>query len=81
VSEVPPDTFWGMFDSEITQQLVDTDTTAMSPQELKAHLALVDERIKQLNVFRLGMLEESPELVAQHPRLQELLDHLRTLDL
>ena len=69
-----------MFDSEITQQLIDTDTAAMSPEELKAHLTLVDERIKQLNALQLGILEERPELVAQHPRLQELLDRLRTLE-
>lgn len=70
--------FWAMFDAEITQQLVDTDTTAMSPEELGAHLAEVDQRIKKLNALRLGMLEERPELVAQHPELQALLDQLRS---
>ena len=70
-----------MFDSEITQHLVDADTTAMSPEELQAHLALVDQRLRELDAARIGLLEANPEVVAQHPELQEELDRLRTLDI
>ncbi|HET6299117.1 MAG TPA: hypothetical protein VFG33_37455 [Kribbella sp.] len=67
-----------MSDSATTDALVNADLSAMTPPEMLAHLDAVELRLRQLRRDQLQLLEGSPEVVAQHPSLQELLDHLRT---
>ena len=70
-----------MFDSDEFTQLLEADISTMTPAELLARIALLDRWQRQATADLRHLLEANPEVVAQHPELQEELDYLRTLDL
>ncbi|TDW90710.1 MULTISPECIES: hypothetical protein [Kribbella] len=70
-----------MPDESLTDRLVNTDVSALSGLELRAHLEAVDQHMKYLQRSELALLEGSPEVVAQNSQLRDRLDYLRTLDL
>ena len=70
-----------MPDESLTDRLVNTDVSALSGLELRAHLEAVDQHMKYLQRSELALLEGSPEVVAQNSQLRDRRDYLRTLDL
>ncbi|TDW19135.1 hypothetical protein [Kribbella kalugense] len=68
-------------DESLTDRLVNTDVSALSGAELRAHLDAVDQHLKHLQRSELELLEGSPEVVAQNPQLRDRRDYLRSLDL
>ncbi|HET6987189.1 MAG TPA: hypothetical protein VFI00_11265 [Kribbella sp.] len=68
-------------DESLTDRLINTDVSAMTGAEKLAHLDAVEEHMRHLKRSELALLEGRPEVVAQHPHLQDRLDYLRTLDL
>lgn len=68
-------------DESVTERLINADLSAMDGVEMRAHLDAVEQHMKQLQRAELTLLEDSSELIGQHPQLQDRLAYLRTLDL
>lgn len=66
--------------SEI-DRLLKTDISTMTREQALAVADLLYQHVRRLQRAYLQVLEANPALVAEHPRLQNQLDHLRTLDL
>ncbi|WP_432887438.1 hypothetical protein ACQPYH_05385 [Kribbella sp. CA-245084] len=67
-----------MTDASETDRLVNTDVSTLTPTELKAHLAEVEQRMKDLLRTERDLLEANAEALANHPTLQARLTDLRT---
>lgn len=67
-----------MTDASETDRLVNTDVSKLTPTELKAHLAEVEQRMKDLLRTERALLEANAETLANHPTLQARLTDLRT---
>jgi hypothetical protein len=67
-----------MTDASETDRLVNTDVSALTPTELKAHLAAVEQRMKDLLRTERDLLEANAEALADQPALQARLTQLRT---
>ncbi|MFD3405551.1 hypothetical protein ACFWUU_33005 [Kribbella sp. NPDC058693] len=67
-----------MTDASETDRLVNTDISALTPTELKAHLAEVEQRMKDLLRTERDLLEANAEALADDPTLQARLTDLRT---
>lgn len=67
-----------MTDASETDRLVNTDVSKLTPTELKAHLAEVEQRMKDLLRTERDLLEANAEALANHPTLQARLTDLRT---
>ncbi|MEV4267468.1 hypothetical protein [Kribbella sp. NPDC049584] len=67
-----------MTNASETDRLVNTDVSTLTPTELKAHLAEVDQRIKHLLRTERDLLEANAEALANDPTLQARLTDLRT---
>lgn len=66
-----------MTDASETDRLVNTDVSNLTPTELKAHLAEVEHRMKDLLRTERDLLEANAEALADHPTLQARLTQLR----
>lgn len=67
-----------MTDASETDRLVNTDVSTLTPTELKAHLAEVEQRMKDLLRTERDLLEANAEALADQPALQARLTQLRS---
>ncbi|MFG1626969.1 hypothetical protein [Kribbella sp. NPDC049227] len=64
-------------DESVTERLVNTDVSALDDAGMLAHLDAVEQQLRNLQKSKLALLEDNPQLVAQSPELQALLEQLR----
>ncbi|TCC43931.1 hypothetical protein E0H75_37235 [Kribbella capetownensis] len=64
-------------DESVTERLVNADVSAMDGAEMLAHVDAVQQQLRSLQESKLALLEDNPQLVAQSPELQVLLEQLR----
>lgn len=64
-------------DESVTERLINADLSAMDGVEMRAHLDAVEQQLRSVQESKLALLEDNPQLVAQSPELQALLEQLR----